>query len=360
MKYNACCLILILLIKSFVGGQSVIRDRNESPLNVPASNVSGNGTVVSSINTYVYMSKKVFQNISGIGMRIGAADIVHLSLQGSLIDLNRIGPMEAHLQITTPGNDRLRFFGIALLGDLYLSTALDTIGITTDTTKPEYNPYTLGSIIMDIDWISMFNTIPLKSFVYLSPVDEAQLLYAYDQYSIRCALEWKLIKNSIFTETSYSIYKRKGLGVEAEKKAQAYVWQNIGFRYRIKNRISILFGIGVLVYSDFNSNALFSPPIIGVTVKIEAPILIKETNTEAIRTLIFVERNTVKKEESYSIELPKSIKENNQFKLYDEENIETDNEDKSFDYEDERKKLLKRREDVEKKMKEFEKMLQEE
>lgn len=358
MHYKICIYSLIfLLLAHSLWSQTVIRGRNEGTFTIPAANVQGNGNITGfTTQTGIYTSKELAV-MSKFGLSMGIAQILQVWAQTSFINFNRLGTIDAHMQITTPGNDRLRFLGVALIGDLYLSTSIDTLNQQTDSNKPEFNPYPLFSVVTDLDWMARPRQFPLKTYFFFGMADNPKLLFEYKQVSLKSGVEWKLYQNSLFVEGGLGLYKYKHqqelmqTGYE-----QKYAWIGPGFRYRLRDRFSVLGILRWTFYREIKEIGSLNPEKISLALKFEAPIIFKETNTEAIRTLVFIEK-------SKSLESQEEIVDNlepSKSFLGDFEKtiIELTGEDETFDYKKEKEALIKRREEIEEKMKEIELLLE--
>lgn len=349
--------------------ESVVRGRNEGTATIAASNVPGNRnlTLFADLGTGVRHTPQQGEvdlgADVGLGGAIGVADIMELSARFTAEDFAGIGPAEAHLRITTPRNDRLRFLGIALSGDLYLTTSLDTISETTEASKPLYSPELFGSAVIDLDWLALQNKVPIKTYLAGGLVDDPQLLYRYNQLSFRGGLEWKGYRHSLFFEGCAALYKEKGhrlngnipdLGYE-----QMYGRLRPGARYRIRDRFSLVGSIGVTVFQKTKQTDPLVPELFSAAVRFEAPLAFRETDTEAIRTMVFVQRQkeqlrnrgaTARERDSLG-----QASFGNQLESLEELGMGTE----SFDYSREKQELRKRREETRKKMEEIEKLLRE-
>jgi hypothetical protein len=359
MKINIILFISVTVALVHCGfAQTVKRGRNEGTMFIPASNVMGNGNITAYVDIGGFLSPEKFEANALVGASIGLAQILQFTAQTSFINFNRFGPTEAHLQATLPGNDKLRFFGIALSGDLFLSTSLDTITEGADETKPEYNPYPLFSGIVDFDWLTRPKQLPLKTYITFNLADNAQLLFKYKQISLKTGIEWKFYQHSLFVDAGLALYKDKhGNPLVKQGYDQKYAWISPGGRYRIRNRFSFLANFQITVYRDFEENGTFMPDIFSVKLKFEAPLFYRETDTEAIRTLVFMEKKKeVKQEDKFSenIEGEESV-----VNKFEKTMSDLAQEDETFDYTKEKDDLIKRREEVESLMEKIEQLLRE-
>jgi hypothetical protein len=177
-KMTALFLAVLLLSGTAIFGESTMkRGRNEGTINIPASNAIGNGNITvyaGTLGSYGTIGTIVDPGVSAC---IGLADIMQISGKMTFTNFKGLGTSEAHLLLTTPGNDRLRFFGCALSGDLFLTTTVDTLSSTSTAGKPEYGSFMLPSGIVDLDWLALNKAIPLKTYFAASLADEPGQLY---------------------------------------------------------------------------------------------------------------------------------------------------------------------------------------
>lgn len=355
-------ILLSAIVASFHTGfaqQTVKRGRNEGTIYIPASNVLGNGNITAYADLGGIINSEAIEGNAEVGAGIGIAGILQFNIQTSFINFRRFGPTEAHLQATIPGNNRLRFFGLALFGDLYLSTSLDTIDVTADAGKPEYNPYPLFSAIADLDWLSRPKQLPIKTYLSFSLADNPRLLFEYNQIAIKTGIELKKYQHSLFVDLGVGIFKEKHNELSVKSNYdQKYLWISPGGRYRLRNRFSFLANFRFTLYRDVKKNSsLDLLEWLSLTLKFEAPIIFRETDTEAIRTLVFIEKKKVEKEtEQFSkgTEFEKEI-----LNKFEKTLSGLEEEDETFDYKKEKDDLVKRREEVEALMEEIEELLKE-
>lgn len=291
----------VVLMFIVASGQTVNRGRDEGTLSIPASNAMGNGNIDLFIASDERYSLSGFMFDPILGARIGISDMMQLTGQFIPVSKSFIGPVEAHLQITMPGNDNLRFFGMALSADLFLSSAPDTLSSTAQADKPEYNPYLFPSFLADLDWLALSKILPFKMYLSLGMVDNVDLLPTYDQISLKAALEWKMFQHSAFASAGAGFYKEKSsrLGPGDASYKQSYFWIEPGGRYRLFGRFSVVGAVKLALFENTKEDNPLQPELFKISIKIEAPLLFRETNTEAIRTLIFMERKKEKKSDSF-------------------------------------------------------------
>lgn len=351
--------IIVLCCATWLFGQTVKRDRNEGTFSIPASNTMGSTNLSAYIATGAMYGSDGYRIDPIVGARIGIADLMQFSAQTIIENFRKIGLTQAHLQMTLPGNDKLRFFGLAARADLYLSTAIDTISFTVDSSKPEYSPFLNASAIIDLDWLALNKQVPLKTYLYGGLADNAQELFRYDQIGISLGLEWKMYAHAIFLESGMGFYKekRQKLCPAGDRGYEQNIWWvQGGGRYRFFNRFSLVGTIRLPLLQHLKDVHPLPFDLVGIALRLEIPMLFKETNTEAIRTLVFMEN---KKAQTSATPEDFSTKTSGE-KLIGELNNsfnELDNENQSFDYNNDKEELTKKREEIQKKMDEIELLL---
>ncbi len=346
--------VLVLIACVCIFAQSVKRNRDEGTTSVRASNVLGNGNISAFLSGAAAYSRNGFALAPIVGASVGITDIMELYGQLVPVTAKGIGPIEAHLQITTPANDKLRLLGLALSADLYLSTAQDTISGTKD--KPEYNSYPSATLLFDVDWLAYKKWLPLKTYVRFSLVDNPDVLYRYDQIALASSIEWKMFQHCLFASAGMGLYKEKQTKIRAgdDTYGQKYVWVEPGMRYRLFPQLSVLASAKVTVYQDVAGKDPLKPELFNVSLKLEAPVFFTETNTEAIRTLIFMEQKKEKKVDAI-VKTTNHATDKNLMEGIDLPELGQDSLE-SFDFNQERQDLIKRREETQKKMADIERL----
>ena len=336
---------------------TVKRGRDEGTMNISASNVVGNGNITVFTGGYGSYGTIGTRIDPTVGLRIGISNIIQLRAKTAFTNFAGLGTSEAHIQLTSPFNDRLRFFGVAFSGNLYLLTSVDTISSSATAGKPEYNSFMTASGILDLDWLALFKTFPLKTYLAVSMADEPTLLFRYDQMAIKAGFEWKMYQNSWFADVGAGLYKEKRNGsfIGDTTYAQRIMWFEPGIRYRLFGKFSVLGSFRLPVYHDLKQHRSLPTSLLRAAVVLEIPLIFKETNTEAIRTLVFMEQIKEKKKDNITrnIEQGKRV-ESGLDKEFKTLNLKSD----VPDFEQE-KAELKKREEIQKKMDEIEKMLEE-
>lgn len=351
-------LVVSLAVCTGLFGQSALkRGRNEGTMNIPASNVIGNGNItIYTGGSGSYGTIGAFLDPT-FGACVGIANIMQISGKIDVRNFKGLGTSEAHLQLTTPGNDRLRFFGCALSGDLYLTTAVDTISASATLGKPEYSSFMLPSILLDLDWLALFKTFPLKTYLFVGMADEPNLLFQYQQIAIKTGLEWKMYESSGFLDIGAGFYKEKGKEAFAgdDSYNQRVAWLEPGVRYRFFGAYSLLGSLRITAYQALKDKNPVPTSIIRAAVVLDIPLLFKETNAEAIRTLVFLERKKELKKDNVTrnIEQGQSVD-----KAIDKE-VNSLNMNSDVPNSDQEKDALQKREAIQRKLDDLEKLLDE-
>ena len=354
----------LFFVSSLSGEATVNRGRNEGTMNIAASNVIGNGNITLSAGSsghYVRRGKNLdsggFRVDPTIGLQVGISNILEFRAQTAFTNFNGLGTTEAHAQITLPGNDRLRFFGAAIRGDLFLSTAVDTISSSASSGKPEYNSYLTPSATLDMDWLSLFKFFPLKTYLHFSMADEPVLLYRYEQLLFATGFEWKMRNNSYFVDIGAGFYKEKKLETYPGDSiyGQRIVWFEPGIRYRLFGKFSLLGSFRMAGYQKLKEHRPLPSTMLKGTFQIVIPLHFKETNTEAIRTLVFMEREKVEKKNTITTNFEQGKRVESGF----------GKEFKSLQLKsylpgvEQEKEEMKKRQEIQQKMDEIEKLLEE-
>ncbi|HEX7511697.1 MAG TPA: hypothetical protein VF335_10380 [Chitinivibrionales bacterium] len=294
-------ILCVLLSAHALNAQTVKRGRNEGTISFPASNVLGNGNIDFFLASSARYSLSGFTADPILGAQIGISDIMQLTGQWIPVATKGLGPIEAHLQITTPGNDNLRFVGLALRADLFLSSIQDTISQTAQKDKPQYNPYLLPSIIVDADWLALWKSFPVKTYVALGMADNVDLLTRYNELYMKFAFEWKMYQHGVYLGAGLGLYQEKATRIGAGDGGypQNYFWIEPGGRYRLWKRISVVGSTKLTLFQNVKDHNPLKPELFNVSLRLEAPVLFKETNTEAIRTLVFMEKKKNEKSDQF-------------------------------------------------------------
>lgn len=358
MKRAGIVLVLIAFSVGFLraedGRTRTKRGRNEGTINIPASNVVGNGNITLYSTVPAWYGSRGFGLNPSVGMKVGIAHVLQISGKVTVDNFTRLGGVEAHLQCTTPKNDRLRLFGVAVSGDMYLSTDVDTLSGAAVSGRPDYNAYLKPSLIADIDWITLLRWLPLKTYCALSMADNPALLYRYSQLSVRFGLEYKLEHNSYSIDLGAGFYKEKSGKLSGSEEDPSYkqqrVWIEPSIRYRLFDRGSLVAGLRVLLFQRVKKANPLEREYSRLSVRVELPVFFRETNSEAIRTMMFIERGKKTTEE-----VPSAVAEEKSFKKLEAAVEGLDLEVLPSESESE---ILKKREEIQRKMDDIEKLLE--
>ncbi len=352
-EYCSMMMVFLVLILPCYA-QDIRRGRNEGTVNIPASNVAGNGNITLSATLRGGIGKHSPMLKSKIAGKIGIADILQGYISTSIVNFRKIGLTEVHGQITLPNNDGLRLFGIALCGDLFLSTAMDTISGEAISGRPDFHSYFRPLLICDQDWIAINKKRSFKTYQLLGMSDDADLLFQYDQLSLKLGAEWKTYQHSFFVDASVGLYKEKKTSVFSGDKSfkQQKVWLEPGLRLRLRNRFSLMASMRFLLLQRVKTERPLQHQYVSMQLSFEAPVYFKETNTEAIRTLLFIDNVKDKEKDriARSIEQGESIKTDFETGFKDLAPEKSDI--------DQQKEALRKKEEIQSKMEEIERLLE--
>ncbi|MBN1577211.1 MAG: hypothetical protein JW913_11700 [Chitinispirillaceae bacterium] len=348
--------VIIFMLFTLPGSGQVKRGRNEGTFNIPASNVMGNGNIIVAAAFAGGYAASGIRIDPGMYLAVGITDIMQLSGKTAFTNFRTLGGTEGHFQLTMPGNDHLRFFGVSISGDLYLSTEMDTLSGTAVTGKPEYHAYVRPSIVIDLDWIAKFKKIPLKSYLMVGVVDNPDLLYRYSQLSLRLGTELKLNRNSYSIDLGAGLYRElrsERLNLPGDRTfSQQRFWIEPAIRYRIFDGFCLLGAVRILLLQRVKPDRPLEPTYVRLSTAFEIPLLFRETNTEAIRTMVFIEQHKVKQPNAIDV----SIKEGTELKTG--LNLDVQKLDLNFTDQESEKEVLKRRKEIKQKMDEIEQLLE--
>lgn len=356
-KVSGLLIVSLLLCTGLFAQTTLKRGRNEGTMNISASNSIGNGNITvypGASGSYGTIGARMEPTI---GICVGIASMIQISGKIAIADFKGLGTSEAHLQLTTPGNDRLRFFGGAFCGDLYLTTAVDTISTSATSGKPEYSSFMLPSGILDLDWLALFKSVPLKTYVAVGLADEPALLFRYQQISIKTGMEWKMYQSSAFIDFGAGFYREKGMGAFTgdEGYNQRIAWVEPGVRYRFFGAYSLLGSLRITGYQALKNKNPLPTSIIRAAAIMDIPLLFRETNTEAIRTLVFMERKKELKKDN----IAKNIEQGKRVDNSIDSELKLLNMKSGLPDSDAEKEALQKREAIQQKLDELEKLLDE-
>jgi len=334
----------------------VKRLRSESPSSIAASNVIGSGNVAVAAGMVSSITGKAISVDPLIDGRIGIGGVMQLSASARLLNFNTIGPMEAHLQATLPSKKSLRFFGMAIRGDMFLSTAQDTISLTADSTRPEYAPFLSVAFFLDQDWISLYNSLPIKTYQALYFSDDPQQMYRYDQVSFRFAVEYKKFQHSYHATIGVSMFKegKSKINEIADKGyEQSVIWIEPGIRYRLKNIYAITAHAKIAVNQNLKAENPLQYPMLSASCKVHIPLLFTQTNEEAVRTLMFLNQ-----QEEKNVKKQGPVSDVRQAVTLEQE-VQQQMGEETFDYKKEQLELQRRRKETKEQMQQIEQLLRE-
>lgn len=232
-------LVLIGLFVGFlgwhtVGWSQVKRSRGESMPTFIGANTIGFGNLWGEIETSLREDRGFIKLEPMVWGEIGLSEVMALKAGMFPFETGLIGKTNVQLKLTLPRNDNLRAFGLAAVGQLFLSTEEDTISPAQDEERPKFSPEIGFTGIMDYDLVKVFPRFPLKFYANVTTLDYDRLLPVFTQIAIKGGLEFKEPLWSVFGTTRWALYKTKLTKYTKEGSQfdhRAFILGG-GFRYR--------------------------------------------------------------------------------------------------------------------------------
>lgn len=223
-----------------------------------------------------------------VGGIIGLANFLHLEVSGIPWDGEKLGAATARLQLTMPGNDNLRLFGLGMALNATLSTEEDIY--SRGATTPGFDPLLFFTVMADVDWIKVMPSLPVKCYFNYSSLDDYTLAHAYAQHRIAFAAEYKGNRKGYWARVSTLLYRPLATRFNpdpAKGFLPPFFEMGIGYRTMLGNRLSFTAeaSLDPVHPVSFYDRAASKPPRIAVG--FQAPLFYTETRAEAIRALIF-------------------------------------------------------------------------
>jgi hypothetical protein len=223
-----------------------------------------------------------------IGGTIGLANFLHLEVSGVPWDGEKLGAATARLQLTMPGNDNLRVFGVGAAMNATLSTEEDIY--SRGETTPGFDPILFFTVMADVDWIKVAPSLPLKLYLNYSSLDDYTLAHAYAQHRIALAAEYKGNRKGYWARVSTLLYRPLATRFNpdpAKGFLAPFYEMALGYRTMLGNRISFSAEASLDPFHpiSFYDRAASKPP--RVAISFQSPLVYNETRAEAIRALIF-------------------------------------------------------------------------
>jgi hypothetical protein len=226
-----------------------------------------------------------------VGGTIGLANFLHLEIQSVPWDGEKLGASTARLKLTTPGNDNLRTFGLGVCLNATLSTEEDIY--SRGETTPGFDPLLYFSVMADLDLVKSMEKHPLKAYLNYSNLDDHTLARAYTQHQFVLALEQKGARKGYHMRVAATLYKPLATKFNPNP-VDAYlptVFElGIGYRTALSDRLTLSgeLSLDPIHPIRFYDKEVSKPP--RLQVEVSAPLFYTETRAEAIRALIFNER----------------------------------------------------------------------
>jgi len=300
------------------------RSRSEGIPGISASNTLGTGNIWFGAGTKMFMQtigvQKDLSNFSGndsnssvekdfivvphINGTIGLTGFVQIEINSIPYDGKKIGLTMASLKLTIPGKDNLRYFGLA--GKLNVALATEENVFTTLEETPAFDPILTFTGIADVDFIKKHPSLPLKLYFNYSNHDNFKLHNIYQQHHAGIALEYKDNNGSLYLRTGAAFYKEKKTipnpSPDPDFRSPLFD-MGLGIKKRFKEGIPFVLSADInfdpVSPLGFLDSELHKPFQIDLTIKI--PVFYKETNTEALRSLIYSEQLRLKNKNKINI-----------------------------------------------------------
>jgi hypothetical protein len=228
--------------------------------------------------------------VPNIGAAIGLAEFLHLEVDGVPWDGEKLGATTARLKFTLPGNDNLRVFGLGASLNATLSTEEDIY--SRGETTPGFDPLLYFSVIADLDWIKVSNSLPFKFYLNYSGLDDYRLAHAFTQHQVRLAGEYKGYRKGYYMRLSALFYKPLATRFNpnpGDGYLPTLFDMGCGYRTMMGDRFTFTadFSFDPTHPISFYSQEVRKPP--KLEIRVEAPLVYNETHAEALRALIFNE-----------------------------------------------------------------------
>ncbi len=228
--------------------------------------------------------------VPNIGAAIGLANFLHLEVESVPWDGEKLGATTARLKFTLPGNDDLRVFGLGASLNATLSTEEDIY--SRGATTPGFDPLLYFSVMADLDWIKISNSLPVKFYLNYSGLDDYRLAHAYSQHQVRVAAEYKGYRKGYYLRGSAMFYKPLATRFNPDPGKDflpTFFDVGLGYRATFGDRFAFTADLSFDPTHpiSFYSQEVRKPP--KLELRVEAPLVFTETHAEAMRALIFNE-----------------------------------------------------------------------
>lgn len=226
-----------------------------------------------------------------LGATLGLANFLHLDLLGIPWDGEKLGGSTARLRVTTPGNDNLRMLGLGFSLNATLSTEEDIY--SRGETTPGFDPLLHFTVMADLDLVKAMPGHPLKAYLNYSNLDDYTLARAYGQHQLVLALEHKGSRKGYHLRMAAALYRPLPTRFNPSPRDSWLppIYElGLGFRAALSDRLSLSgeLSLDPVHPIRFYDREVSKPP--RLQLEVSAPLFYAETRTEAIRALIFNER----------------------------------------------------------------------
>jgi hypothetical protein len=259
-----------------------------------------------------------------------------------LFEKGVIGQGDAHLKLTVPNNNQLRFLGLGGQLDVVLSAEQDVTTAGQNINRPRYPVQIGGTAIADFDFIALRPDLPFKAYLNLTNLPDYRQASAFSQLGAKLGFEYRLYTISLFAGLEHHLFSlRSGLDTLAIRDAgqntlttafleqggfsQNATFASLGLRYRyaprwwkeggnivmryIKETFKGTSGLaqvrfrmretslGLEKLTETGWEELMHTPRWQMKLRLDVPVFFRETNAEAVRAMIYLEKEKTKRVE---------------------------------------------------------------
>ena len=242
-----------------------------------------------------------------LGATLGLASFLHMEIEGVPWDGEKLGASTARLKFTTPKNDNLRIFGLALVLNATLSTEEDIY--SKGETTPGFDPLLYYGVVADLDLVKAFHSFPVKAYLNYTNLDDYRLVHAYSQHQFRFGVEKMGNRSGWYMRAGAMLYRPLATRFNPNPTSgflpTIYEF-GMGYRTALVDRLTFTvdYTMDPIHPISFYNTETGKPPKLQVGV--EAPLVFTETRSEAIRALIFNEEQRKKFREMAAKNPPKA------------------------------------------------------
>ncbi|MBF0432288.1 MAG: hypothetical protein HQK83_13470 [Fibrobacteria bacterium] len=238
-------------------------------------------------------SKRDYYLTPYVNAVVGLTSFMHLEVSSIPWNGQKIGVTSAVLKMTLPGNDNLRVIGFAGTANVTLSTEENVVNSQKET--PSFDPVISFSVLADADLIKWYPAFPAKLYLNYANFDDVRFHNYYNQHKVSVGFEYKGEKESYYLKSGLAVYLEKSEELSATVNldgSTGITHFGGGYRKRFVGihpfTINVDFEFDLLSPFGFLDDVLHKSPLLSFN--IQTPVFYKETNTEALRSLMYAEQ----------------------------------------------------------------------